>query len=335
MPIYRITKGQLFLGLWFTIFLFANGALAGEIAGTVSEAGSDLTLPEVSISLEGMGLIRDVQTGIDGDYRIADLPAGQYRLEFSAFGYLDLVREIDLVQDEKRSLDVALELDAVELDDVLVVGKTTDIENDLQTGFVNLDAKTLDSIPGIVEPDPLRALQILPGVQAASDISSGLYIRGGGPDQNLVLMDGVTVYNPTHAFGFFSTFSNDVVDNVSLYKGAYPAEYGGRLGAVLDVGMKKPEAQRVEGKAGISFISARVYLEGSLGQDHWLVSGRRSYLEPILSAVRTDIARQGGVTGPHAAGTAAAARVVDTGSRGRRRAASLRENNDRTAIHCA
>ena len=284
----RSGRGWLAAGLALYLYLFAGWALAGEIKGTVTEAGGDLTLPEVSISLEGNRLSRDLLSDVDGNFRIPDLPAGNYRLEFVAFGYLSETREIDLRQDEVRDLDVDLVLDAVEIEDLLVVGKTADIEGDLQTGFVNLDAKTLDTIPGIVEPDPLRALQILPGVQAASDISSGLYIRGGGPDQTLVLMDGVTVYNPTHAFGFFSTFSNDAVEDVSLYKGAYPAEYGGRLGAVLDVGMKKPDSDKIRGKAGISFISARVFLEGRLGKDHWLVSGRRSYLEPILSAVRTE-----------------------------------------------
>ena len=136
-----------------------------------------------------------------------------------------------------------------------MVGRTTDIEGDIQTGFVNLDARTLDAIPGIVEPDPLRALQILPGVQAASDISSGLYIRGGGPDQTLVLMDGVTVYNPTHAFGFFSTFSNDVVDDVALYKGAYPARIrraaGGGAGRGHE-GTRSPESSGAR-RASASF----------------------------------------------------------------------------------
>jgi len=288
MSIFHKLPGRMAVGLTLFSTLFACHALAGGIVGTVTEAGSDLTLPEVSITLEGAGLSRDFLSDIDGKFQIMDLPAGRYQLEFVTFGYLSLTREVDLLQDETKVFAVTLELDAVEIEDMLVVGQTADIEGDLQTGFVNLDAKTLDTIPGIVEPDPLRALQILPGVQAASDISSGLYIRGGGPDQTLVLMDGVTVYNPTHAFGFFSTFSNDVVDNVTLYKGAYPAEYGGRLGAVLDVGMKKPESDRMGGKAGISFISARVFLEGRLGKDHWLISGRRSFLEPILKAVRTE-----------------------------------------------
>lgn len=288
MPISVISQGRLAAGLFLYLLLGSAGALAADVSGTVTEAGSVFTVPEVAITLEGENVVRDLVGDVDGNFQIADLPAGRYSLKFYAYGYRELIQEIDLSRDEKLVLEVALELDAYEIEDVLVVGRATDIESDLQTGFVNLDRQDLENIPGIVEPDPLRALQILPGVQAASDISSGLYIRGGGPDQTLVLMDGVTVYNPTHAFGFFSTFSNDVVDGVDLYKGAYPAEYGGRLGAVLDVDMRQPDAPKFGGKAGISLISARVYLEGHLGPDHWLISGRRSFLEPILSAVRTE-----------------------------------------------
>ena len=283
----RLVRGRLTVGLFFFFAMFSGTALAAGIRGTVTESGSTLTVPEVSITCDGEGTSRDVLSDVDGRYEITDLPAGPYELVFTAFGYLKLTQKITLEADEELELDIALDFEAVRLEDVLVVGKTADIEGDIQTGYVNLDARTLDAIPGIVEPDPLRALQILPGVQAASDISSGLYIRGGGPDQTLVMMDGVTVYNPTHAFGFFSTFSNDVVEDVALYKGAYPAEYGGRLGSVLDVSTREPIADGIKGKAGISFISARIYLEGRLGKDHWLVSGRRSYLEPVLSAVRT------------------------------------------------
>jgi hypothetical protein len=185
------------------------------------------------------------------------------------------------------NLVLPLALAAFVLDDLVVVGESSDIERDLQTGYLNLDRSTLANIPGIVEDDPLRALQLLPGVQAASDISSALYIRGGGPDQTLVLMEGVPVYNPTHAFGFFSTFNNDAVSDLALYKGAYPAAYGGRLAAVLDVDLVEDTTPGLSGKAGISLIAARLFLHGRAGEDQWWVAGRRSYLEPLLRALDT------------------------------------------------
>jgi hypothetical protein len=182
---------------------------------------------------------------------------------------------------------VALVSNAVVAEEIVVSATGLDEDLELQTGYVALDAATLDAIPGIVESDPIRALQSLPGVAAASDISSGLYIRGGSPDQNLVLLDGVTVYNPTHAFGLFSTFNNDAIDGLSLYKGAYPAEYGGRLGAVLDVENRQPDPPRLRAELGVSLIAARALVEGRAGRDRWLVAGRRTYLDPLLRALRT------------------------------------------------
>jgi Carboxypeptidase regulatory-like domain/TonB-dependent Receptor Plug Domain len=284
----RICHGARSAGLAAGFLLYAVGALAGGIFGSVTGEEGTAPLVGVSVVVSGNGQFRDVRSDSDGKFEFVDLPSGLYRVEFTAFGYLDLVRDVELLTDQNLILDQILEPAPFELEELVVVGSASDNETDLQTGYVNLDAEFLDTVPAIVEPDPLRALQILPGVQAASDISSGLYIRGGGPDQTLVLMDGVTVYNPTHAFGFFSTFSNDVVDDVSLYKGAYPAAYGGRLAAVLDVNMKEADAEEFGGKAGVSIISARLFLEGKLGPDHWQISGRRSYLDPILDAAGTE-----------------------------------------------
>jgi hypothetical protein len=229
-----------------------------------------------------------VEADSSGGYRFEDLEAGRWELLFSAPGFRLAADTLEVAAGDTLVWDVALMLDAVQIDDLVVMGRASDAEAELQTGYVNLDSETLRKIPNVIEPDPLRALQILPGVQAASDISSGLYIRGGGPDQTLVLADGVTVYNPTHAFGFFSTFNNDVVRDVDLYKGAYPAKYGGRLGAVLDVGMKEDTSRRVSGKLGISLIAARGLIEGRAGPDQWYVAGRRSWLDPLLDALRTE-----------------------------------------------
>lgn len=287
MPIPRYSRTLCRIGIAICLLLVAADSSAGGLRGRITIAGESLPVADVLIALNADGLARETRSAADGRYEFSALPAALYRLEFTADGYRDLVREVSILADSTAELDIELEPASFELEELVVVGSAADNEVDLQTGYVNLDSEFLDTVPAIVEPDPLRALQILPGVQAASDVSSGLYIRGGGPDQTLVLMDGVTVYNPTHAFGFFSTFSNDVVDDVSLYKGAYPAAYGGRLGAVLDVNMKDPAAEEFGGKAGISIISARVFLEGKLGPDRWQFSGRRSYLDPLLNALRT------------------------------------------------
>jgi hypothetical protein len=155
-------------------------------------------------------------------------------------------------------------------------------------GYVALPTHVVQGLPSLGEPDLIRSLQLLPGIQAASDLSSGLYVRGGGPDQTLILLDRVPVYNPTHAFGLFSTFNPSAVEGVSLYKGAYPSPYGGRLGAVLDVTNRDGNPSGFHGKGGVSVVAGRFTAEGPIGGGSWILSARRTYLDPILDAVRND-----------------------------------------------
>ncbi len=155
-----------------------------------------------------------------------------------------------------------------------------------QPSFLPLDMKQLEQLPAAGEADLLRSLQLLPGIQSASDISSGLYVRGGGPDQTRILLDQIPLYNPSHAFGFFSTFNPDAVRDVQLYKGAYPASYGGSLGAVLDVGNHEGNRRSAGARGGISLIAGRLLLEGPVGEGSWMVAARRTYIDPVLKAAR-------------------------------------------------
>ena len=152
---------------------------------------------------------------------------------------------------------------------------------------VNLRAQPVQQLPGLGEADLLRSLQLLPGVQAVSDLSSRLYVRGGGPDQTATLLDDIPLYNSSHLFGLFSTFNLDAIEKVNLYKGAYPAPYGRTLGAVLDVSSREGNRQHFSGRGGVSLIASRLLAEGPVGQGSWMMAGRRTYLEPVLSAVRS------------------------------------------------
>jgi hypothetical protein len=301
MPISRCDSSSascqaVALAAALVLLVGAVAAPAASLSGliTSSETGAPLataTVQLVGTTEAGAALDRTATTDAEGEYLFADLPSGTYRLEARADGYAAEFLDVVVAAGAEMFRDVMLASTAVEIDELVVSAPAIDEEAILQTGFVELDAQALDRIPGIAEADPLRALQALPGIAAASDVSSGLYIRGGGPDQTLVLMDGVPVYNPTHAFGLFSTFNNDAVEGIDLFKGAYPAAYGGRLGAVLDVGMRdgRPDdGGGLRGKVGVSLIAARGVVEGRIGEDRWLVAGRRTYLEPILSALRTD-----------------------------------------------
>ena len=264
---------------------------AASVSGFVRDSETAKPLPFANVLLRAAGgdtlaFTRGGMADRDGRYRFEVIPAGHYAIRFAYVAYRTRVDTLHLSVGEERELDVELTPAPIGVDPVLVEGDRLGRERRVQPGVVDLDMRQLESVPGIGEPDPIRALQLLPRVQAASDVSSGLYIRGGGPDQTLILFDDVPVYNPTHAFGFFSTFNADVVDNVTLYKGAYPADQGGRLGALVDIESRTPSADEVRGKASISTIASRLTLEGPIGSHHWMVSGRRTYLEPILSSLR-------------------------------------------------
>ena len=266
--------------------------LAATLTGQVTDADTGAPLPFANVLLNGETAVFNtrIRLGVLGDdsggYRFNTLPAGRYEIRFVYVGYREHLDSLEVALDDDITLDVALTPDPIEIPEIVVEADRLAREREVQTGLINLDAATIDAMPAIGEPDPIRSLQFLPGVQAASDLSSGLYIRGGGPDQTLVLFDQAPVYNPTHAFGLFSTFNSDAVDDVTLYKGAYPAEYGGRLGAVVDIRSRETDAPEIRGKGSISTIAARLMLEGPVGLNNVLVSGRRTYLEPILAGLR-------------------------------------------------
>jgi hypothetical protein len=254
---------------------------AAERAGTPGAAG---TAPVKPISTGGL-------TNANGYYAVSGLHASTYAVTYQAIGYETLRDTITVTASEDARRDVALAVAPLEMEGVDVTASAEQDEAEeqaIQPGFIPLDARQLKRMPAVGEPDIMRSLQLLPGVQAASDISSGLYIRGGGPDQTLILLDQIPLYNPTHAFGFFSTFNPDAIKDVNLYKGAYPAQYGGRLGSVLDVTNREGNRNEFAGRGGVSLIAARLTLEGPVGNGSWIVSGRRTYLDPILSALRTE-----------------------------------------------
>ena len=245
-------------------------------------------LPYASIQIEDPSGRRGILADADGAYAFEGLRAGEATLRVDFIGYERLEKNLVLAANLPNRYDARLVVAPIALETIEIRADRLEGERKSLPSLVTLDAKSVAAIPALGEQDPIRALQLLPGVQAASDFSSGLYVRGGGPDQTLILLDEVPVYNPTHAFGIFSTFNPDAIDEVRLYKGAYPARYGGRLGAVLDVRNRNGKREGFSGRAGLSTIAGRGQLEGPVGGGSWLVSGRRTYLDPILDALRTD-----------------------------------------------
>lgn len=183
----------------------------------------------------------------------------------------------------------------IDLQEVQVVASETEesIEEQAQMSQISIPIKQIKALPSLMgEADILKAMQLLPGVQSGNEGSSGLYIRGGGPDQNLILLDGVPVYNAYHLFGFFSVFNADAIKSVSLTKGGHPARYGGRLSSIIDINMKEGNTQEFHGEGSIGLISAKFTLEGPIWKDKtsFIVSARRTYIDlfskPILKAAK-------------------------------------------------
>ncbi len=262
-------------------------APAAELKGRVFDRSNDEPVSNAIVTLFADTLAGGAASRTDGTYRIAGLKPGRFRVRVQALGY-DVLEDTLVVPSAGLSRDFGLGVDAIAIPEVRVEGRRVRTDSEVQPGIVEITPEQIERVPGVAEKDIFRSLQLLPGVSTASDISSGLYIRGGGPDQNLVLFDDAVVYNPTHAFGFFSTFEADAIRDVTLYKGTPPAEYGGRLGSVVDVTSRSGNATDFRGKGGVSLIAARLTLEGPVGRGSWLVSGRRTYLDPILNAIRNE-----------------------------------------------
>ena len=274
----------LFLSGW--IFLFsAGGASAqpqkyGGISGYVVDRPSGEPLIGANVAVLGAAL--GAATNKYGYFVIAHLPPGIYRLQVAYIGYRTDTVGVDVSAGRFQTIRVALMPAPVELEGVKITANAY-AEEEKNISTVSMPVSRLRNIPSLAESDLLRALQLLPGVQAANELSSGLYIRGGSPDQNLILLDDITVYNPSHFFGFFSTFNPDAIKDIKLIKGGYPAEYGGRLSAVLDITNKDGNRQRFDGRGALSLISSKLLLEGPLPHGSYMISGRRTYLDLLLS----------------------------------------------------
>lgn len=259
-----------------------NATISGFIRD--KETGETLVGATIQILQTKQGTVANKS----GYYALAEIPAGSYTVVYSFIGYKKIEVSVELKRRESRRLDIEMETEAVRLDEVVVEGERYDDKRQISISRVNIPIRQITQLRIGGEADIFRSIQYLPGVLASSQISSGLYIRGGSPDQTLVLLDGSTIYNPTHLFGFFSTFNPDAIKDVDLIKGGFPAEYGGRLSAVLDLVQKDGNRKEFGGTASLGLISTRVSAEGPIGDGSWFLGGRRTYIDLLTSLIETD-----------------------------------------------
>lgn len=266
-------------GLFLTVDVY--GQITGSISGKVTDKSTGEPLINATVFIEGSSI--GTVTNRSGYYTIPQAPLGIISVRFSYLGYLSVNRDIRIQSGKNEVLNIQLFPSDLTSDEVLVEADRS-VEFERQISTISLQGAKLKNLPSIGEPDLMRTLQLLPGVQAVNEINAGLYIRGGSPDQNLILLDGITVYNPSHLFGFFSTFNSDAIKDIRLIKGGFPAEYGGRLSAVLDVTNKDGNRNQFQSSGSISLISSKILVEGPANDFTYMISGRRTYLDLFAKA---------------------------------------------------
>lgn len=228
------------------------------------------------------GEAKAVSSNQYGFYSIT-LPDGEYELSITHVSYETVVQQITL--NNNRQLDIFLTPKSASMAEVLVYSRRRDANvRSTQMGQIDLSINQIKNIPAFLgEVDILKTIQLLPGVRNAGEGNAGFYVRGGGPDQNLIMLDDAIVYNTGHLFGFFSIFNSDAIKNTTLIKGGMPAQYGGRLSSVLDITMKDGNSNHFQADGGIGLIASRLSLQGPIKENRssYIISARRTYIDVL------------------------------------------------------
>ncbi|WP_291150342.1 TonB-dependent receptor [Flavobacterium sp. UBA7680] len=270
----------LYLFLFLMLFQGIYAQNKFTISGYISEKGSKENLPGVTVYVPKLKV--GTASNNYGFYSIT-LPKDSVEVIFSYVGFK--AKKISFYLDKNISFNV--EMGAEHLQEVTVSAEQTrKISEETQMSSVDIPIEQIKQIPALMgEKDVLKVIQLMPGVQKGSEGSTGIYVRGGGPDQNLIILDEAPVYNANHLFGFFSVFNGDALKSVELIKGGFPARYGGRLSSVIDLQMKDGNKEKIHGEAGIGLIAARLTLEGPIIKNKcsFLISGRRTYIDALVA----------------------------------------------------
>ena len=250
------------------------------LSGYIKDAKTGEALVGASVFIENNA--KGTSTNVYGFYSITILSQSTI-VRYSYIGYNQIEKSIDLNKDLRFNIELSEKQDV--LDEVIIESKQSDQNTQsTQMGKIELSMDKVKTIPAFMgEVDILKTIQFLPGVSSGGEGNTGFYVRGGGPDQNLILLDEATVYNASHLFGFFSVFNADAIKNVSLTKGGMPSNYGGRLSSVLDITMKDGNYKSFQADGGIGLIASRLTLQGPIKEDtaSYIISGRRTYIDVL------------------------------------------------------
>ena len=284
---------NIYIIIFFSSYLFSQGL--SSISGFVRDdtSGEPISYANVFLSNSTLG----AATNQDGYFVISNIPVGKYEVNATMIGYGIFKQNIELSEGQPIRLDIRLNEEIIQTTEVLVTAERQKFERSMESSQISLDIREINSAPAFIEPDVFRTLQMLPGVQTTSDFSSALYVRGSTPDQNLIMLDGIAVYNPYHLGGIFSTFNTDAIKEADFHAGGFPARYGGRMGAILNVLNREGNTRKVKGSANISLISSKGLIEGPLPswrgmKGSWMISGRRTYFDTVIDALKIPIGQR-------------------------------------------
>ncbi|HEY3403266.1 MAG TPA: TonB-dependent receptor, partial [Ohtaekwangia sp.] len=278
-------------------FLFLPALLVFAFAQAVYPQTTEIKLDGIIQDEQGQALpgatiwilpsSKGMTTNEEGYFSTLIAP-GQYTITFSFIGYTadTLVVNLTAPQTIVRKLKSSSTL----IDEITVTDNPADKQLlQTETGHIHIKKEELESMPFLLgEIDPVRMIQLMPGIHTAGEGSTGFYVRGGAVDQNMISLDNTTIYNPSHLFGFFSIFNGSTINSIDLYKSGIPASYGGRLSSFTDIHTRSGNAQSVHGEGSLGIIAANVLIEGPIkkNKSSFLVAARRTYVDLFLEPLR-------------------------------------------------
>lgn len=274
----------LFTALFFSFIFLINGNLfsqgKGYLRGFVSDSSNGEVIAYANVVVKGTTI--GATTDSRGYFQIAGVPGGKQDIIFSCIGYSKKEVNVNIRTEKITHVKIALSPASVRLQEVSIIGQKAVRSNEADLGLENISPKQIEMLPTGVESDIFRFLQSTPGVRSTGDITAKYYVRGGGSDQNLVLLNGATVYNPFHALGIFSVIDPEMISLMEFNKGAFPANYGGRLSSVLNIITKDGNKNSFHGNANASLLSGKAAVEGPIPHGSFIATGRKSYYSKIL-----------------------------------------------------
>lgn len=255
-----------------------------DLRGVVTDSASGERIPFATIQIGGIN--RGGATNLNGFYLLTNIPPGTYDVTASSIGYDRQMRRVRIVEAGSNVLNFELAPQPVEFSEVVVTERARRELSEINSSVHVMDVAEVRSIPSVLQPDIFRAIQVLPGVVSTSDVNTHFYVRGGAGDQNLIMLDGMKIYNPFHAFGIFSMFDPDIIKTTEVYTGAFPPGFGGRLSSVVNMLSRDGNRKEYAAKADISLASTKLQVEGPIYEaTRFLASGRVSTFRNALDQI--------------------------------------------------